>query len=210
MDEIVLRGWRGLSLRQWEVDTLGPGKCISDMVLSFQTEVLKEQFASKPCAFVSPSTVQFIQQFPDDVIRDVVLSMKELRDYKYAFLPLSDIDVYVTHASHWSLIVMERGDSGIKFKHFDSMNHCNMGSAKRLVDKIVKIMGIQGSEMVALQCPTQPNAYDCGVYVMAYMQALAECEFDHAKAAAQVTIENVVKYRKHVREYLLDLIRSRA
>lgn len=206
-DNVVLV-WRNISLQQWELETvMGDHSWIADMIIAFQVEVLKEKFADKPCAFVAPNTVQFFQQFPHEMIDDVIRSMNEF-NYKYVFLPTSDVDVGVDHASHWSLVIMERGHSSVKFMHFDSSNHNNIGSARRLVEKLAKALDIQNIDFVPLKCPIQPNSYDCGVYVMTYMQALAESDFDHVKACKHVTIQDVVQCRKQVRNHILSLIKQ--
>lgn len=203
----IILDWEGLEIKEFELQSIGDHQCVADAIISFQMKVLSKRFPDQSCAFICPSTVQFIQQFPCEITADTIKSL-HFENYKYVFLPLSDVDVGVDHASHWSLVVMDMSDSTIRFKHFDSMNQSNVRSGRALASSIVKVLGIEGSEFMPLRSPTQPNGYDCGVYVMKYIESLVECDFDHEAACKLVTAKNVSECRSSIRNHILTLTKQ--
>jgi Ulp1 family protease len=53
----------------------------------------------------------------------------------------------------------------------------------------------------------QTNCYDCGVYVMAYLEKFLETGGDHQAACRFLTPEFVTQYRQDVRNHIIELAR---
>jgi sentrin-specific protease 8 len=57
--------------------------------------------------------------------------------------------------------------------HFDTCGEFNHKSAKMLAASMSKIFKIPSKPFRRMPSPTQTNAYDCGIYVMAMMEHFA-------------------------------------
>jgi sentrin-specific protease 8 len=203
MSDLVLN-YRDVEIYSQEFQTISDGCCLGDMVMSFQLRILEEAFASATNSlFLLPCTIQFFQRFAFEDILDTLDSF-QLANYRYVFLPISDVDVRHTDASHWSLLYVDRS-SGLEMKHFDSHHQKNADSGQRLADILARYWSLPQARVDYLDCPTQTNCYDCGVYVVAYIDKLLESDGDHRAACAFLTPEFITQYRKNVRAHILAM-----
>ena len=200
-----------IEIRRSDFETTSECAWIIDTVISFQMHALSDMYAElvqqKKCFFVTACATQFIQAFPIEMVRESLESF-HLDEYEYIFLPTSDIDTARGKASHWSLLCVHRHDGVLTISHFDSMNHSNSGPARALARKVAQLLGCEKYDYVALKCPTQPNSYDCGVYVMAYCDLFVASQFNHDAACAKLTPAFVDQYRASIRSHLIDLAKS--
>jgi Ulp1 family protease len=189
-----------------EFQTISAFQCVGDMILGFQMRVLEEKYSSLQnfCAFIPPCTSQFLQTYPFETAKSVFDSMN-LSGYRYIFFPISDINVQTQRATHWSVVYTDRSESGMTFKHFDSMNQSNRLIAQTFVKRASKFFGLSEYTFESLNCPHQGNSYDCGIYVMAYIDLFVELGGKHHAACAQLTQEFAVEYRSGVQKHILEL-----
>jgi Ulp1 family protease len=89
--------------------------------------------------------------------------------------------------------------------HFDSMGQSNFASGKAMAARVAQLCDIDKYDSEAPGCPCQRNSYDCGVCVMAYADALAECHGNHDAACAILTPGYITQYRRRVRRGILEL-----
>jgi Ulp1 family protease len=203
MSESVLV-YRDVEISTKEFATVSPGSCLGDMIMAFQLRILEERFAaSTNSLLLLPCTIQFFQRFPFDQIVET-LDEFELSKYRYVFLPLSDIDVRQTDASHWSLLYVDRS-SGLEFKHFDSLHHKNVGSGQTLANILGRYWNLEQVHVSLLECPTQDNNYDCGMYVVTYVEKFLETGGDHAAACRFLTPDFVTQRRNDVRDHIIAM-----
>jgi Ulp1 family protease len=109
--------------------------------------------------------------------------------------------------THWSLLYIDR-TSGLEFKHFDSKGHFNVLSARALAGILSRYFGRSNQPVTLLDCPSQMNSYDCGVYVMAYIDLFLGANGDHEKACQQLTAEFAIEYRAGIRVHVNELTRQ--
>jgi Ulp1 family protease len=196
----------GIDLYQRDLDTLEDSACVGDMIISFQIRLLETKYPDSRSMFILPQTVQFIQLFPFNVVKET-LDGFNLHTYESVFLPLADVDRFGRGATHWSLLCIDR-TSGLKFHHFDSMSHANRRSALELIRIMTQYLGGTGPEVAFLPCPVQPNSFDCGVYVMGYMDLYLQTGKVHEEACKLLTPDFVTQYRRNLRAHIVQLSRK--
>lgn len=185
--------------------TIQPYQCVDDMIIHFHFRYLeyKNPNLKKIVLFVMPCTVQFIQTYPMEMVKESLYDMK-LDQFKYVFYPMSDIDPNYGVATHWSLLYLDRSGEVPKFFHFDSMNQCNQHNAHQLARKICELYQYKDISFECVKGVTQPNGYDCGVYVMAFAEQFLLSNGDVKDACSKLTTRFITDYRA----YILNNIKS--
>ncbi|OHT05376.1 hypothetical protein TRFO_05961 [Tritrichomonas foetus] len=194
-----------VQITRQELATVQDGMCIGDMIVHFHFRCLERRYKENENYFYNfaPCTVQFIQTYPE-FAKDSFTHLK-LESYKFIFFALSDFTVERMAASHWSLLYIDNSKGEMKLKHFDSMNQCNLGAAKNFVTKLSQVFDLKSTKIEPLKCVSQPNCYDCGVYVMAYLDAFLQTN-DHEESNKQLKPDLIYQYRKYMRDYINECI----
>jgi Ulp1 family protease len=191
----------------FELSTIGPYQCVGDMIVGFQMRVLSGKYSSKGnfASFVTPQVVQLLQTYPEEIAKSIYDSL-DLAEFRYVFFPISDINVQTRRANHWSLVILDRSESATIFRHFDSMNHSNKTIGRNFSQKLAKFAGLSEYEFQCLPgCPHQGNSYDCGVYVMGYIDLFVECDANHEVVCTRLTPAFAVEYRTGIEQHILRL-----
>jgi Ulp1 family protease len=193
-------------IREADLATIGPGRWVNDVIISFQMRYLQNKYNSldKFAAFIPACTSQLFQKHPLEFAKSLFQSM-QLEPYRFVFFPISDIDTQTRLASHWSLIYMDQRKHGIVLKHFDSLNHNNRTAALAFTRRFTQFLGREEISVEWLDCPRQRNGYDCGAYVMAYVDLLVEADGSHTAACARLTPDFVTEYRIGVEQHIRAL-----
>lgn len=193
-----------VQINSQEFNTLADGMCVGDMIMHFLLRCLQKKYKERENFFYPfmPCTVQFIQTYPVEMTKSSFTDLN-LGSYQYIFFPLSDFTAEKMAASHWSLLYIDNTKGDMQFKHFDSMNHSNIKPANDFVNIIQQIFDLKNLTIEELICNKQTNTYDCGIYVMAYIDALLRCQ-NHNDANQQLTPSLIDNYRRYLRNYILE------
>ena len=193
-----------VQINKQEFNTLNDRMCIGDMIMHFQLRSLQNKYRDKKNFFYPfmPCTVQFMQAYDVEMTKSSFTGLN-LKSYQYVFFPMSDFTTESMSASHWSLLYIDNTKGTMQFKHFDSMKQCNLLIARNFAKKIKQIFDLDNFSVEELRCENQTNKYDCGVYVMAYIDTLLQCN-DHDEANRQLTPSLVNDYRKYLKDYVIE------
>jgi Ulp1 family protease len=186
-----------------DLNTLSDDAWVGDMIIAFQMRLLEAKYPDSDTVFILPPTVKFIQTFPLDTVRES-LDLLNLQNASCVFLPLADIDRFGRGATHWSLLSIERTPQ-LVFNHFDSMGHSNRRPANHLTEIMANYFEVADAEVTWLPCPSQGNSYDCGVYVMAYMDMFLRTGRSHQEACQILTPDFITQYRRDFRGQIVEM-----
>jgi sentrin-specific protease 8 len=108
--------------------------------------------------------------------------------------------------NHWSLVVYDRSTG--KFNYYDSSRDYNYQAAIKTVAKIAHFIDPKypynqprSIELEKKTVPQQQNGYDCGVYVLAFSDAIAEADGGDSNLN-KITPNSIKDLRKNI----LDMI----
>lgn len=101
-----------------------------------------------------------------------LLSDLKLDEFDIIFVPVNDNpDVTVAGGgSHWSLLVYSKSTEC--FYYFDSLGEYNYETATDLKTKIEVGLKHGLIPIKSVKCSQQTNGYDCGVYVLKFMELI--------------------------------------
>ncbi|PRP89434.1 hypothetical protein PROFUN_01297 [Planoprotostelium fungivorum] len=168
--------YHDVTLYPEDVNLLKRPNWLNDNIMSFYFEYLTfERFKDQRqnFAFIHPSTV-FMTTFMSGSEISEVLSALDLTSKSLVFLPINNNrDVNKMGGSHWSLLVFNHHDRA--FHHYDSSSGMNSSAAQNVAAKLSSLLPVASAKVEEEVSPQQSNSYDCGVYVLALSELLAEC-----------------------------------
>lgn len=214
------RGEKALSygdvlLRVSDVDLLrSPTAWLNDQIMDFYFEYLsREKYhgCESEVAFLSASVAFLVSNStPSDL--EVLLVPLDLSSKRLVFLAVNNNpDVDSAGGSHWSLLAFYRDGGG--FHHYDSMEGCNADVARDLAMGMAVVMGMEPPFWVVEEkAPQQNNGYDCGLYVLAVVEALYGVQMaggeekEREKALENVTPDHVTRLRSKIFDIVSEKI----
>eukprot|EP01135_Chromosphaera_perkinsii_P006878 Nk52_evm33s621 gene=Nk52_evmTU33s621 len=138
-----------------------------------------------PLLFMHPSASFFASQCQEPQAAALVLDPLRLLDRELVFIPVNDNrNVNEPGGMHWSLLVMNV--KNMSFAHYDSCTGTNFMSAMTYARAIFQYLyhclkqqqdrpsASPRLNFTAPPSPQQNNGYDCGVYVLAITDHLAQ------------------------------------
>ena len=185
-----------VQLYQDDVESCYPGNWMKDSIIEYQYERW-ERDLFKDCthiAFVRPALVYLLFTTKSDV--GLNLASKTL-----IFFPINDGIQDQSYGSHWSLLVYKRICNS--FYYFDSMGNSNLDIAISFKNAIHNIFPA-GSGFVKISTPQQSNGFDCGAFIIAITQILAErsvsynSDFDVEIYSEKLDAQRMVELRHRV------------
>lgn len=114
---------------------------------------------------------------PDSLIMILGLSA-ETRTY---FLPINDQTRDAVGGTHWSLLAFHSSPEGCAWSYHDSFGSSNLIHARNVKSVLSGVLRVLNPEnRVALNnakwtidsCPQQTNGFDCGVFVIGFLEIL--------------------------------------
>lgn len=209
MDSIVLNYHDSL-LNSSDVVLLTGPFWLNDKIIGFCFEYFENDLfkqAVDRMRFLNPSIVQ-LAKLADDSEVSSILQPLDLQSCQLIFIPINDNSTLHPGGSHWSLLVCDKNRK--EFFHFDSSgSSCwNDSSAKIICKKFNHYFGTL-YDVTNPRCPTQTNGYDCGVFVIAIAEKLAELYLKHCRLEfgnlSDVNQRTVKEKRKQLTRLIFSL-----
>merc|ERR1711913_160339 len=101
---------------------------------------------------------------------------EKLNEYDWVMYPVNNDAPEGNGGTHWSLLVYRKRDN--KFLHFDPIRELNNKHAVELMLKIQDAEMIKsdgyGPQFVEILCEKQKNGFDCGPFVMIFIDTILE------------------------------------
>ncbi|KAI5802529.1 hypothetical protein FPQ18DRAFT_313868 [Pyronema domesticum] len=150
---------------------------LTDNIIGFWQEYLEHEHIArhKECSVVlmRPSMVLLMSSFRNqDVTHLIDGPLANLKNATHIFLPVNDNEDYTRPegGTHWSLLIVGLKDR-VAF-HYDSLNSCNVQTAKVIHRVLERILQIEIAFTDLVDTPQQDNGFDCGVHVCWAMRYL--------------------------------------
>lgn len=169
-----------ISITEYDIDTLSkPYNWVNDAVIHIFGRMIEKNInesdsnAKKKILFVAPCTVQFIRFFEfEDAVKDCVQNLK-IDNFEVVFFPITNGTSFTSRGNHWSLIIYLTSEN--KFLYCDSIySHRDIPMAQSLIKKLELFLNLPKADFLDTDLPGQTNSYDCGVFIMAYMEYFAK------------------------------------
>lgn len=205
-------------LRRADVELLKGPNWLNDQVITFYFDYLRlEKFAKErdSVLFVGGAMTFLLYQLAgtgelSGIVAPLELASKQL----VLFAVNNNPDSMAEGGSHWTLLVYSR--VGNRFHHYDSSpGSRNLLVARQLALALRPFLGppADNSKVHAASTPIQTNDYDCGMYVLACAELVAEqwtrgCgKEDMESALHRQLTPGVIKDK---RSHILSLIEAKA
>lgn len=193
------------TITRYNYESLSDGVYIQDVIIQFQLHRLEKKYNdlhdSNYFHCIMPYLTQFMQSYPFSTVQSS-LDKEDLSQYKLTFFPLADFNTATLSATHFSLIYLDNRNGEMKLKHFDSHHQYNLDIAKQLAAIIAKLYDLPSSDLEPINSAQQTNGFDCGVYVMSFIDNLIEAQGDINQANCSLTPQYVTNYRHEIRDYI--------
>lgn len=195
-------------LNSYHVRTLDDGNWVSDMIIHFWVRLLEKRYETKDTFyFFIPCVTQLFQGYPVETVKSMMKNV-DIRKYSYIFFPMADFNSNTMSASHFSCLYIDNTGAKPVFKHFDSISQKNYQNACQLARSVSKVFGLDDDSVMQLKCVSQNNCYDCGIYVMAYIEAFIQTK-KHEAANRLLEITNIHEYREEIKETIYEMAQEK-
>lgn len=179
MSERIVLTFGDATLRESDVALLAPGRWLNDAVIAFAFEFLAASAASSgEVVLVSPASVELARFAGDSAfVRDVFGTQLGVASCGAALFPVNNAgraNVGRANAgSHWSLLAFVARPEPT-FLHIDALGDANAQSAREVAEALAPAVSSSSARFVSLcgVAPRQMNGADCGVFVVAFAQAI--------------------------------------
>ena len=184
---------------------LQDGKWLRDTILYYKIICLERKYKDlikeHYCKIFYPPVAQLLQNYPYETAVQCLPHL-DITQFKLIFFPFSDFNPETQSATHWSLLFIDNRNGDMILQHFDSHNQANWTEAQKLSELLGRAFNFEAKNLKMFDSPTQTNGYDCGIYVLAFIDALIEHRGDSEAAKRVLTPEYTHEYRKQLREYI--------
>lgn len=149
---------------------------LNDRIIHIYGRIIED--GHEDIKFIPPCTVQYIRFKGGKEVTSVVSSWN-LSNYSMVFIPFTNSESARDPGNHWSLLVWFP-KSGNRFYHCDSyqniseLSHSSLKVAMSIVKKLICLCKLKKYKFIKAAVPQQDNNYDCGLYLLAYIDFLVE------------------------------------
>ena len=175
-----LLDYDGGHLTEEDVISLSDGKYVTDSILLFFITILRKNkkwaMDRNKIKIVDPSVAHLLKNYR---CLDTICNQKteqKLNEYDWVMYPVNNDAPEGNGGTHWSLLVYRK--NGNKFLHFDPIKGMNKKHAIELMLKIQdeEMIGSDGygPQFVEIQCEKQKNGFDCGPFVMIFLETIID------------------------------------
>jgi sentrin-specific protease 8 len=172
MENDIALSYKSICLYKDDIECLKDYRYLNDMNISFYYEYLSNTLSlPNEIVLMDPSAVSSIIHFDDD-LSELKSYFMDLTNKRYIFLPVNDNTdkSKAGGGSHWALLVYQAEFN--TFYYFDSMQRY-IDNTDVLIDRIALMIGKSDFEVhVPSIKKYQENAYDCGVFVLMFTEAI--------------------------------------
>lgn len=199
-------------LYDYDVELLEDCCWLNDKLIGFVFEYFEaEQFREikDKVAFLHPSVSQLVKMTSTNEGTDILESLN-LKSKDLVFIPINDNEGLGAGGSHWSLLVIDLMNK--ECLHFDSsVCSCNEYPCKLVCEIFSKILHLSCNNVITMQCPTQSNGYDCGLYTICFAETTcAQYKLDSTcklskMHQSQITTSYVANKRIQIKNLIFKL-----
>ena len=164
--------YKSLNERNWVRDS------IIHLFITLLTEKVGTCLRKNKITIVEPAIVQFLKTESDkEVISNQIKELK-LKESDWVMYPVNNNDDPDdgNGGTHWSLLVYRKKDN--KYLHFDPIPMMNRNHGVKLMLSLLDCESIgrdgYGPQILEMRCKKQENGYDCGPYVMMYLETIID------------------------------------
>ena len=155
---------------------------VTDPILQLFFTAFKERaktyLGRNKIMIVMPAMAHILQNYiSKESIRAQIMQLK-LKEYDWVIYPVNNNKDPEdgNGGTHWSLLVYRKIDH--KYLHFDPIHRLNRSHAIELMLNTLDSKSFDsdgfGPQFVDIACKKQENGYDCGPYVMMYLETIIE------------------------------------
>ena len=207
-DRIVL-DYHDSLLRESDLILLNSSNWLSDQIIGFvyeyfEFEKYKNLVEENKIVFLNPNFTQILKLNEDvNQLAECFLNPLEANNKDVVIFPINNnSEPLSAGGSHWSLLVIYKKLQ--KFIHYDSLHSSNKNIAFEIFNKLKSYFNCKAFEN-EINCPQQINTSDCGVYLLAYSDAVA----NSILANKSVDLSHITpEYINNLRSFYKNLIIS--
>ena len=185
-DDLVL-SYHDCLLRQSDVQLLHGPYWLNDALIGFYFEYLGQKYEDlkSKFLFISPELTQLLK-LTEITEYPVFLGPIEAKKTEFVFFPINDCNSRSSAGGmHWSLVVYSKPERTCF--HFDSSKGFNLSVARDFSRSIMNYLIDGNGDFVEVECPQQQNGYDCGLFVLCFVDIITT-----------TVVKNLAKYLKIV------------
>ncbi|KAK8890090.1 SUMO1 sentrin specific peptidase 8 [Tritrichomonas musculus] len=190
--DIYLDDFKSLQDQNW----------INDKIIHFYGRIIESEHDD--VFFIPPPTVQYIRFVKSKEVAFNVTNWN-LTSYSIVFIPFTNSDSLRNIGNHWSLLVWFPKHQNL-FYHCDSFQQfddSSLKSAKLIVKRLISICKLRNHSLKQKHVPQQNNNYDCGLYLLAYIEFLVEKRSFQGMEDV-ITQENITSMRSSIKRKILN------
>lgn len=179
----VVLSYKDCLLRVSDVDLLRGPHWLNDIIIGFYFEYLEDNLSTsqrQDSLLISPELTQILK-FTSRREYGIFLEPLDALSKSFIFFPLNNCKTpNSAGGSHWSLLVFSKPEK--MFFHFDSSNGSNGFTAWQLANNLASyLLKKPKADCEDVDCPSQQNSYDCGLYVLCFADILLSHTSDYSK-----------------------------
>lgn len=196
------------TINRSESDKLLANGWVTDRVILFRYSLLEERINTESntdnVIFMIPVLSLKIILFRNGVS----LSPFPVFEKDVVFLPLTEMKKFGDCGQHWFLVVWRTNRSNEKLNTFYIMDSFNRKSEiiRDLVSVIAERFDVKNYNVEFIETSMQENSFDCGLFLIGFMEYLAEHMWDFDGLRSQVTQSHITPMRAEIAHQILQKI----
>ena len=199
--------YQGTNITLKDIKTLDNEQWVCDEIIALFLAFMREDptLNDKKVLLVNPATAFLLKEFEDKKsVQDLKVELR-INEMEWIFYPINDnLKADKVGGTHWSLLMFCKREN--KYYHYDPIVGKNTEHAKKLVMNIIDIsnFGTKGlPEYKDIICPQQENSFDCGPYIMLYIQELINNIITQKEGNRfYINREDATKFRKQLQDII--------
>ena len=168
--------YQGINITSEDINTLDNGKWVSDEIIAIFLAFMREDptMNANKILLVNPTTSFLLKECENKKVVHDLKNELQINEMEWVFYPINNNEkTDSVGGTHWSLLMFCKKEN--KYYHYDPIEGMNKDHAKKLVINIIDMcnFGAKGlPDYKEIKCPQQDNTFDCGPFVMLYIQKL--------------------------------------
>lgn len=199
-------------LNTQDIRLLNDGEWLNDKLIGFMFEFFENTLTTKTNSkviYVSPEVTQFIKlaQEPQEV--GLFLEPLNAKESEIIIFAVNNHNSGSTSGgTHWSLLIFDN-NTGI-YHHYDSAGKLNENNAICLMKKSYRHINAKLNRQQQfkshLDCTQQRNSYDCGMYVIFFVEVFCRRLKTYSESIfLSLSVNDIFLKRKYMRDLIQEL-----